>query len=464
MSIWMPDPAAITRPAYRSLAQVISAAVASGDLRPGDRLPTHRDLAYKLGLSVQTVSRAYEALIRADVIAGEVGRGTFVKGQRVEGRPPPYHRIDHDDRIIDCSMLTPVMGPWQAAAMDAVLSGLAGDIPAEALYSFRPRQALRRHADRALEWLAGCGVVARSDQVLTTNGATPAMTVALATAALPGDTILTEELGHHTLKSLTRLHGMKLEGLTCDAEGILPDALERAGRKLGARVLFTLPGATNPRAQFMGAERRAAIVAVARKLDMSVVECDVLGPLDPDRPPPLAALAPERVFYITTLSKLLMPGLRLGWLVVPEAHVTAAFTRHMVTNWMATPLMAEIASRLIASGVASELVDRQRQLLMRRNRIAAECLGGLNWRGTGTGMHVWLDLPEGWEEPAFVNSARLRGVAIAPGSAFESGTEQRIGRGVRICLGAPDEDALQEALTRIARLARNTPEPDFLTL
>jgi DNA-binding transcriptional MocR family regulator len=464
MSIWMPDPAAITRPAYRSLAQVISAAVASGDLRPGDRLPTHRDLAYKLGLSVQTVSRAYEALIRSDVIAGEVGRGTFVKGQRVEGRPPPYHRIDHDDRIIDCSMLTPVMGPWQAVAMDAVLSGLAGDIPAEVLYSFRPRQALRRHADRALEWLAGCGVVARSDQVLTTNGATPAMTVALATAALPGDTILTEELGHHTLKSLTRLHGMKLEGLACDAEGILPDALERAGRKLGARVLFTLPGATNPRAQFMGAERRAAIAAVARKLDISVIECDVLGPLDPARPPPLAALAPERVFYITTLSKLLMPGLRLGWLVVPEAHVTAAFTRHMVTNWMATPLMAEIGSRLIASGVASQLVDRQRQLLTRRNRIAAECLDGLNWRGTGMGMHVWLDLPYGWEETTFVNSARLRGVAIAPGSAFESGTELRIGRGVRICLGAPDEDALQEALTRIARLASNTPEPDFLTL
>ncbi|MFN4170146.1 MAG: PLP-dependent aminotransferase family protein [Pseudorhodobacter sp.] len=464
MSIWMPDPAAITRPAYRSLAQVIAGAVTSGELRPGDRLPTHRDLAFRLGLSVQTVSRAYEALIRADVIAGEVGRGTFVKGQRVEGRPPPYHRIDHDDRIIDCSMLTPVMGPGQAAAMDEVLAGMAGDLPAEVLYSFRPRQALRRHADRALGWLADCGVVARADQVLTTNGATPAMTVALATAALPGDTILTEELGHHTLKSLTRLHGMKLEGLACDVEGILPDALERAARKSGARVLFTLPGATNPRAQFMGADRRGAIVDVARRLDMTIVECDVMGPLDPDRPPPLAALAPERVFYVTTLSKVLLPGLRLGWLVVPEAHVTAAFTRHMVTNWMATPLMAEIASRLIGTGAAAKLVGWQRQMLLRRNRIAAECLDGLRWRGTGCGMHVWLDLPEGWEEAAFVNSARLRGVAIAPGNAFETGPGPRAGRGVRICLGAPDEDALREALTRIARLARNTPEPDFLTL
>ncbi len=290
------------------------------------------------------------------------------------------------------------------------------------------------------------------------------MTVALATAALPGDTVMTEGLGHHTLKSLTRLHGMKLEGLACDAQGILPEALDRAARKPGARVLFTLPGATNPRAQFMGAERRAEIVAVARRLDLTIVECDVMGALDPDRPPPLAALAPERVFYVTTLSKVLLPGLRLGWLVVPESHVTATFTRHMVTNWMATPLMAEIASRLIGSGVAAQLLDRQRQMLLRRNRIAADCLDGLQWRGTGIGMHVWLDLPEGWEEAAFVNSARLRGVAIAPGNAFETGPELRSDRGVRVCLGAPDEDALQEALTRIARLARNTPEPDFLTL
>ncbi len=465
MSIWMPDPAEIKRPAYRSLAQVISAAVAAGELRPGDRLPTHRELAFRLGLSVQTVSRAYEALIRADVIAGEVGRGTFVKGAAAaEGRPPPYHRIDQDDRIIDCSMLTPVLGPGQAAAMDAVLAGLVGDLPAEVLFSFRPRQALRRHADRALGWLAECGVVVQADQVLTTNGATPAMTVALATAAMPGDTVLTEELGHHTLKSLTRLHGLKLEGLPCDAEGILPEQLEQVARRTGARALFTLPGSTNPRAQVMGVDRRAAIVAVARRLDLAIIECDVTGPLNPDRPPPLAALAPERVFYVTTLSKLLMPGLRLGWLVVPEAHLTAAFTRHMVTNWMATPLMAEIGTRLIASGQAARLVDWQRRMLQRRNAIAADCLHGLRWRGTGMGMHVWLDLPEGWEESAFVNSARLRGVAIAPGSAFETGPAPRKSRGVRICLGSPDEEALREALTRISRLARNTPEPDFLTL
>lgn len=462
--MWAPDPATLTRPAYRSLAKAIADAIDSGALRQGDQLPTHRELAYRLGLSVQTVSRAYDALIRSGMIAGEVGRGTFVKSSPAEGRAPPYQRLELGEEVIDCSMLTPVIGPLHRVAMDEILAGLVGHLPPEALFSFRPRQALRGHAERALSWLEGCGIKTRPDLVLTTNGATPAMTVALLTAAAPGDLVVTEAMGHHTLKSLTQFHGLGLEGLRCDDEGILPDALEQAARGKGARVLYVMPNGSNARALMMGPARRAEIVAVARRENLLIVENDAWGPLEPDRPAPLAALAPERVFYITALSKPLLPGLRIGWLVVPEAYVTTAFSRHMVTNWMATPLMAEIASRLIEQGTADKLVFWQRGMLARRNVMAAECLDGLNWRGNPHGLHVWLTLPVAWDEAGFVNSARLRGVAVAPGAAFETSEKRGEYRGIRICLGTPDERDLHTALTTIARLARNHPEPDFLTI
>lgn len=464
MTIWLPDPASITRPAYRSLARAVVAAIESGALRPGDRLPTHRELSYRLGLSVQTVSRAYEALIRADVVTGEVGRGTYVKAMTPDGRAPPYHRLDGDEPVIDCSMLTPVLGAPQREAMDKALAGLSGHVPPEILGSFRPRQALRAHVERARPWLALCGIEARADQILPTNGATPAMTVALLSAGAPGDLVVTEELGHHTLKSLTRLHGLKLEGLACDDQGILPDALERAATQRGARVLYVMPSGNNARALTMGADRRAAIVALARRHDLLIVENDAWGPLEPRRPPPLAMLAPERVFYFTALSKCLIPALRSGWLVVPESHVTAAFSRHMVTNWMASPLVAELAARMIEDGTALELLRWQRKELARRNTIARRLLEGLGVQGGAHGLHVWLPLPEGWDEAGFVRSARLRGVAIAAGSAFETGSLRPRAQGLRICLGAPDERGLRDALTMIARLARNMPEPDFLTL
>ena len=109
MTIWPPTPESLQRPAYRSLARAVVSAIAAGELRPGDRLPTHRDLARRLGLSVQTVSRAYEALIRADVIAGEVGRGSFVKSARPAPRAPRYPWLDQGEAIIDCSILSPAV-------------------------------------------------------------------------------------------------------------------------------------------------------------------------------------------------------------------------------------------------------------------------------------------------------------------------------------------------------------------
>jgi len=464
MTMWEPDPRSITRPAYRSLAKAILGAIETGALRQGDRLPTHRDMAFRLGLSVQTVSRAYDALIRANAITGEVGRGTFVKSLSVDGRAPPYQRLEQGEEVVDCSMLTPVMGPLHAVAMDEILTGLIGQVPPEALYSFRPRQALRGHAERALSWLEGCGISTRPDLVLPTNGATPAMTVALLTAAAPGDLVVTEAMGHHTMKSLTHFHGLRLDGLRCDDQGILPDALEHAARVRGARVLYVMPNGSNARALTMGPARRAEIVAVARRESMLIVENDACGPLEPNRPAPLATLAPERVFYLTGLSKPLLPGLRIGWLVVPEAHVTAAFSRHMVTNWMASPLMAEIASRLIEQGTAGKLLRWQRRMLARRNALAAEVLDGLDWNGNPHGLHIWLSAPEGWDEAGLVNSARLRGVAVAPGLAFDTRPNRGEDRGIRICLGAPEENALRSALTVIARLVRNNPEPDFLTI
>ncbi|MCC5969284.1 MAG: PLP-dependent aminotransferase family protein [Pararhodobacter sp.] len=464
MTNWLPDPAAITRPAYRSLARAIVTAIESGELKSGDKLPTHRDLAFRLGLSVQTVSRAYEALIRADVIAGEVGRGTYVKGAQVDGRAPPYQRLEGDEPVIDCSMLTPVLGEPQRTAMDAALKGLAGHVPLEVLGSFRPRQALRNHIERVRPWLALCGIEARADQILPTNGATPAMTIALLSAAAPGDLVVSEDLGHHSLKSLTRLHGLKLDGLACDDQGVLPDALDHAARQRGARVLYLMPSGNNARALTMGAERRAAIVEVARRHDLMIVENDAWGPLEPRRPPPLAMLAPERVFYFTALTKCLIPALRSGWLIVPESHVIAAVSRHMITNWMASPLVAELSGRVIEDGTALELLRWQRRALARRNAIARRLLDGLGAWGGAHGLHVWLPLPDGWDEAGFVRSALLRGVAITPGSAFETGNPRPRAQGVRICLGAPDERGLRDALTVIARLARNMPEPDFLTL
>ncbi|WP_410219211.1 GntR family transcriptional regulator, partial [Paracoccus sp. (in: a-proteobacteria)] len=194
MSQWPLRRDDITRPAYRSLAHGIAAAIEAGSLGPGARLPPHRDLAWQLGLSVQTVSRAYEELIRADLITGEVGRGSFVRSGPRETIEVPWFSAPIDRPPIDLSMMTPVCLPQIRTAWAATLTRLADHLSDPAMMSFRPRQTMLLHGGMAAAWLARCGLVVPAQRILITNGTTPAMFLALMTVAGPGDVIATEAL------------------------------------------------------------------------------------------------------------------------------------------------------------------------------------------------------------------------------------------------------------------------------
>ena len=205
------------------------------------------------------MSRAYEELTRSGSITGEIGRGTFVRAARGEAAVevgPPYHRITRGEKVIDCSMLTPVLGALHATALRQTLAAIADEALPASLFSFRPREALGPHIEAALGWLDRCGVRARPEQVIPTNGATGAMTIALMTAAAPGDLVVSEALGHHTLGGLTRALSLRLSGLPLDAEGVKPDAFANICAARRVRVLFAMPGGLGAAASVMS--RRAA--------------------------------------------------------------------------------------------------------------------------------------------------------------------------------------------------------------
>ena len=346
MTIWPPKPEDLPRPAYRSLAETIMRAVEAGELRAGDRLPTHRQLAYDLDLSVQTVSRAYDALVRRGVIAGEVGRGTFVRGTESAARTP-YLPERQYGAIIDCSILKPVIESLHDTAMKKALLELGKDLPSRVVSSFRPAVATWKYRDAALKWLARCGLEPVGQSILPTNGSTSAMTIAMMAAVNPGGVLLAEELTHHTLRPLADYLGLQLRGLAMDEEGMVPEALVEACTSSIVSAIYLMPNGLNPKAQTMGESRRRELVSIARRFNMLIIENDAWGPLQPERPPLIASIAPERTFYFTGLSKCIMPGLRAGILVSPETYESAVSNRHLVTNWMASPLLTEIAAMWI---------------------------------------------------------------------------------------------------------------------
>lgn len=450
MSHWPLRREDITRPAYRSLAQGIAAAIDAGSLRPGDRLPPHRDLAWRLGKSVQTVSRAYEELIRADLISGEVGRGSFVKSGPRETLEVPWFRAAVDARPVDLSMMTPVRLPMIVRAWQDSMRRFAERPPEHAIWSFRPRQGLSTYSGIAAAWLARCGVVVPAQRILLTNGCTPALVIALMSAAQPGDEIATESVTCHTLKPAVRHLNLRLRGIACDARGMLPDALIAAARMPGRklRAVFLLPSGGGPEARIVDRGRREELAAAAAECGLIIIESDVLGPVAPRRPPPVASFAPERSFYFTGLTKCLSPGLRLGFLALPESLAERALNRHLSVAWMATPMVAEIAADWIESGVAGQILIAQRTELLARNRMAQRILGSASL-GFNHGLHRWMPLPEGTDEQAVLHAALARGIALAPGSGFAV-IDRR--PALRLCLGGVSQRELEDALHVLATI------------
>ncbi|HEV7284650.1 MAG TPA: PLP-dependent aminotransferase family protein, partial [Kaistia sp.] len=269
MTIWRPDPTLLKRPAYLSLAEQFARAIHDGQLPNATRLPTHRKLAYELGLSVQTVSRAYEELIRRGLISGEIGRGSFVQTVRREVEPP--YLPERLGELIDLSILKPVCEPMHLDRLKQALTWLGEHLPSSSGLSFRPNVVFPRHRAIAVDWLKVCGITASPQNISLTNGATAAMTVALMSVAPPGSSVATEAIGHHTLVPLASYLGFNLHGLPIDGDGIIPDALDEACRVSDIRAVFIQPSVINPTATLMSEARRAALVEVARKHDIAII-------------------------------------------------------------------------------------------------------------------------------------------------------------------------------------------------
>lgn len=455
MTNWMPNPATLSRPAYLALAEQFARAIESGALPVGARLMPHRKLADSLGLSVQTVSRAYDELIRRGLVSGEVGRGSFVLGVGAEARQP--YLPERSGEVIDLSILKPVVEQMHLDRLRSGFAWLSENLAAPSALSFRPNMVMPRHRAVGADWLQRQGIPADANGVAITNGATPAITAALMAVVPCGSGVAAAALTHHTLRPLCGYLGLHLEGVAMDRYGIIPAALDEVARKGLIRAVYTQPNVINPLGLMTSADRRAELVEVARKYDLAIIENDILNIMIPDRIQTYATLAPERTLHICGFSKITVPGLRLAYLHAPPRLATAVANRHLVANWMATAPMVDLLSHWVTDGTVADLAAWQARAMADRHRLAAEVLGPLMPDCHGNSLHLWLRLPESWAEEAFVEQARLHGVAVAAGNAFRA-TEKGRHDAIRVSLGSTRPDDLRRGLQLLCDMLTVLPE------
>ncbi len=266
MTAWLPELARHRGPRYRAIADALAADIASGRLATGARLPTHRDLAYRLHVTVGTVSRAYAEAERRGLIGGEIGRGTFVRART--DASPVAASLPSDDEI-DLGINTVSSGE-EARALAGTLAALARDPALERLLGYGAA-ALPEHCAAAARGLRQLGVDVAAERVVPTAGAQHAIMVALSVLTHPGDTIGCEQLTYTGLKSVTRLLHLRVRGIAMDDEGIRPDALDATCREADLRALYLCPTLQNPTGATQSLERRKEILAIAARHDVRVI-------------------------------------------------------------------------------------------------------------------------------------------------------------------------------------------------
>jgi DNA-binding transcriptional MocR family regulator len=434
----------------RSLVDRLLAAlerdVRSGTLEPGVRLPPQRELAFALGVSLGTVTKAYAEAERRGLTHATVGRGTFVAA------PGPDAAFRMSPRGLPSGInlaqnVRPVLSS-KAALAEALNRLRKKDLTAMMLYG--PAAGEDAHRRAAADWLERTTLL-RPDwrNLAITAGGQQALSLALGAVTAPGDMILTEAGTYYGLRTLAEHAGYRLKGLAMDREGLLPEALDRAAATTGARVVYVIPTLQNPTGRTMGRARREEIARIARQRDLTIIEDDVYALYDSPRGlAPIVTLAPERTFYVSSLSKALSAGLRFGILLAPAGDPLERVLKAMRATCYAPPgLGPAVGAQWIEDGTADILAAEVKAEMGRRTRLALRILGSAaEPPAAPCSLHLWLPMSELAAERAAAQALRA-GVELTPPAAPIVDWQGL--SGMRLCLGGVESAAELESALKI---------------
>ena len=450
MSDWCPDLAGSGRPRYLAIADGIAADVRSGKLSGGDRLPPQRRLAERLAIDFTTVARGYVEAQRRGLVESHVGQGTFV-------RHAPAMDVAVRPDAVDLSMNLPPE-PSDGELLGRMREGLAAvgrDLVG--LLRYQGFGGTRADKDAASAWLGRRALVPSQERIFVAPGAHPAIAGILSTLARPGDTVLSEAITYPGVRSIAAQLGLTLKGLAMDGQGIEPDALAEACRRLAPKALYLNPTLQNPTTLTIPEARREAIAAIARRYRVPIVEDDAYGFIPSRGVPPLAAIAPDITWHIAGLAKCIGAGLRAADVVAPDSRAGWPFAAALrAANVMASPLTVALATRWIADGTADAILRFIRAETLARQQLAAAILRPGSFRADPLSFHLWVPLPRPWTRSAFVGHMRATGIGTVASDAFV--VEGEPDEAVRVCLGGPaGRDTVRSALEFIAHTLDEQP-------
>lgn len=455
MDDWAPDLTKSKKPRYLAISDAIAADVRGGVLAPGERLPPQRKLAGRLGIDFTTVARGYVEAQKRGLVESHVGQGTFVRAAAAPASREPGAPRRANPADLTMNLPPEPDDPALIERMRAGLEAIGPDVVG--LLRYQGFGGAPADKDAASAWLGRRALVPSQERLFVCPGAHPALIAIFGLLAKPGETILCEAITYPGARTIAAQLGVTLVGLPMDRDGVTPDALLDACRRLAPKGLYLNPTLQNPTTLTVPEARRVEIAAIARRWRLPIVEDDAYGFIPPHGPPPFAAIAPDITWHIAGLAKCIGAGMRAAYVVAPDLRSGWPFAVAVrAACVMASPLTAALATRWIEDGTADAILRFIRAETRARQAMAAEILpvGGI--RADPLSFNLWIELPPGWTRAAFISQTRATGVGIVASDSFTA-----LGpppEAVRVCLGGPiPRPALRHGLEFIAPVLAQSP-------
>lgn len=442
-------------PLYQQIVSFIRSGILSGNLTPDSRLPSSRKLASDLGINRITAANAYAELEADGLIYSRQGSGTYVA--RPFSPPPETDSVrpQPDNWPAWQQTFSSSASSYSLRTMDDLLGVYAGDrqdmvylnqgIPDPRLFpvdEFRKvlQSVIRRDGIEAFGYgdrmgfpplrrtiayiLGQDGIPTHPDDLLVTSGSQQAISLVIQVLTHPGDTILVECPTYSGALDVFRAAGLKIIGVPVDERGMQVERLEALVREYQPKLLYTIPNFQNPTGVCMTGQRRRALIAQADYYDIPLLEDDFVGDLryEGRAQPALKALDPGgRVIYISTFSKMLAPGLRVGYILANGPVREALLAHKRITDLATSNLIQRTLEAYITVGRYQAHLRRACQVYRRRRNAMTSALQaclplGIRFVPPHGGLFVWVQLPSGCSSNRLFPFACEEGVVFTPGS------------------------------------------------
>ncbi|SEG70376.1 aminotransferase-like domain-containing protein [Marinobacterium lutimaris] len=433
------------RARYKQLVDKLSADIRSGDLPPGTRLPTHRQLSEVEGVALVTASRVYAELEKMGLVSGEAGRGTFVR----ETRLPPGQGIDQHPvpgGTLDLNFNSPSID-GQSQLLREALRQLSVSGELEPLLHYQPHAGRQHERSIIAAHLKNRGLDVSENQVLFTSGAQHGLAITVLALLNPGDIVAVDSLIYPGFKTVAEVGRLELVPIPCTDAGPDLNALKQLCQQRNLKAVYTQPTLHNPLGWVLSLEQREALVAIAREQDLLLIEDAAYAFHADNPPPPISSLAPERSVYVSGVSKSLATGLRCGFVAAPSNWIGRLERAIRATTWNTPGLITALTCRWIEDGTLARLETQKREDAQSRQLIASKIFHDWRYTAHPNAYFIWLPLPN--EVRADQVCAKLLEAGISVSSAEPFATTEHVPHALRLALGSVKKEQLEGALLKV---------------